>query len=101
MREILSGCKNITFIDTSLTVKSAVKKDQLAVIDQMVKEIVATMPFTTQVSHVAPGEVDKNAMFKLSYGLFVLTAKTGIRITAASSTPRPRSPRIPTGLPLR
>ena len=77
MREILSGCKNITFIDTSLTVKSAVKKDQLAVIDQMVKEIVATMPFTTQVSHVAPGEVDKNAMFKLSYGLFVLTAKDG------------------------
>ena len=26
---------------------------------------------------MAPGEVDKNAMFKLSYGLFVLTAKDG------------------------
>lgn len=77
MREILSGCKNITFIDTELSVKSSVKADQMAVIDQMVKEIAATMPKKTEVSQVPAGEVDANAMFKLSYGLFVLTAKEG------------------------
>lgn len=77
MREILSGCKNINFIDTELSVKSSVKADQIAVIDQMVKEIAATMPKKTEVSQVPAGEVDANAMFKLSYGLFVLTAREG------------------------
>lgn len=77
MREILSQCKNITFIDSMLSVRSSVKPDQMAVIDQMVKEIAATIPQTSEVSEIAKGEVDTNTMFKLSYGLFVLTAKEG------------------------
>lgn len=32
--------------------------------------------------------MNKEAMYKLSYGLFVLTAKEGKRITAASSIRR-------------
>lgn len=77
MREILSKCKNMTFIDTTLSVRSSVKPDQMAVIDAMVEEIAATIPKTSQVSEVPQGEVDANTLFKLSYGLFVLTAKEG------------------------
>lgn len=77
MREILSGCKNMTFIDTQLTVKSALKPDQSAVIDAMVDAIADTLPKKSEVSSIPAGEVDASAMFKLSYGLFVLTAREG------------------------
>lgn len=77
MREILSKCKKMTFIDTTLSVRSSIKPDQEAVVDEMVKEIAATIPKTSQVSEVPQGEVDANTLFKLSYGLFVLTAKEG------------------------
>ena len=77
MKALLSKCKNINFIETQLSVKSSVKKDQLTVIDQMVKDIVATIPKKTEVTEDTSVCVDANAMFKLSYGLFVLTAKDG------------------------
>ena len=77
MKALLSKCKNINFIETQLSVKSSVKKDQLMVIDQMVKDIVATIPKKTEVTEDTSVCVDANAMFKLSYGLFVLTAKDG------------------------
>ena len=77
MKELLSGCKNMTFIENSLSVKSALKADQLAVIDAMAEELASTLPKKTEVSEAAAGEVDDRAMFKLSYGLYVLTAKEG------------------------
>lgn len=77
MKGLLSKCKNITFIEPMLTVKSALKEDQLAVIDQMVEAIDATIPKKSEVSVVSSGDIDSNTMFKLSYGLFVLTAREG------------------------
>ena len=46
-------------------------------------------------------KVDQNAMFKLSYGLFLLTARRIRRTTAASSIPSPRSPIPPSASPSR
>ncbi|MDD2957489.1 MAG: flavin reductase [Lachnospiraceae bacterium] len=78
MREILEKCKGITFVDPVLSVKSSVRPDQLAVIDEMVKAIADTMPKAKEAA-AAENKVDANTMFKLSYGLFVLTAKEGSR----------------------
>ncbi len=94
MRKMLSGCKNITILDQTLTIKSSVKEDQLASIDAIADAIAATMPkVETEVACTAC--VDNNAMFKLSYGLFVLSAQDNGRdngciintVTQVTNTP--------------
>ena len=89
MREMLEKCKNLTVLNESLTIKSALKEDQLADIDVIADALDATIPKKTEVTPVAPAPkadtaaetaapvMDTKAMFKLSYGLFVLTAKDG------------------------
>jgi flavin reductase (DIM6/NTAB) family NADH-FMN oxidoreductase RutF/flavodoxin/rubredoxin len=98
MRELLSRLPGTKFIDQTITVRSSVKKNQLEQIDALVDAIVATMPgrapalpkkpdlrdvLRTSPAEmcasgvVAPGSVDANALFKLSYGLFVLSARDG------------------------
>ncbi|MCL2052938.1 MAG: flavin reductase [Oscillospiraceae bacterium] len=84
MREKLEKCKNITFIEDKLSLKSALKSSQLSEIDNMAEAIASTLPASAvkakpakAESSAAPAELDPSAMFKLSYGLFVLTAKDG------------------------
>ncbi|MGN0801116.1 MAG: flavin reductase [Candidatus Faecivicinus sp.] len=76
MRELLSKLKNNTILNDSLTLKSSLKEDQLAQVDQLVAAIVGSMKKDTAIVHDEK-KIEQNAMFKLSYGLFVLTAKDG------------------------
>jgi len=75
MRKMLERCKNMNILDTSLTIRSALKQDQLAQLDAMADAIRATMP--VQPAQETPKNVDNAALHKLSYGLFVLTAREG------------------------
>lgn len=86
MRGLLSKCKNMTILDDTLTVKSSLKKEQLSDVDALADALASSIPDSAkpqaataekkeEISTVA--EVDPTAMFKLSYGLFVLTAKDG------------------------
>lgn len=86
MRGLLSKCKNMTILDETLTVKSSLKKEQLSDVDALADALASSIPDSAkpqaataekkeEISTVA--EVDPTAMFKLSYGLFVLTAKDG------------------------
>jgi flavorubredoxin/flavin reductase (DIM6/NTAB) family NADH-FMN oxidoreductase RutF len=108
IREKLGMCKNINIIDQTLSIKSSLKKEQLPEIDLMAETIISqfsrsTAPAKTAEAKPAAGErpvasIDPAAMFKLSYGLFVLCAKDGqknngcIINTAAQITASP--PRI-------
>lgn len=83
MKEILSKCKDMNFIDNSITIKSSLTGSQLAEVDNLVDAIIDTIPdykkpepfgVTKPVVLGEPG-IDSNAMFKFSYGLFVLTAQ--------------------------
>lgn len=84
MRAEFEKCKNMTILDQQITIKSALKKDQLAQIDALADQLAETLPPSAKKQE-APAEVkleteaviDPAAMFKLSYGLFVLTAKDG------------------------
>ena len=73
MRNMLSKCKNMNILDTSLTIHSALKENQLpqleAVADALAAEILPAP------SDAPAPKVDNSAVFKLSYGLYVLTAK--------------------------
>ena len=101
MRGILSGCQNMTILDKTITLKSSLREDQLAEIDALVDAIAATVPKFERPAkaetgvEVTAGTIDNDAMFKFSYGLFVLTAKDGdkdngcIINTAAQLTSKP------------
>jgi flavin reductase (DIM6/NTAB) family NADH-FMN oxidoreductase RutF len=73
MRNMLSKCKNMNILDTGLTIRSALKENQLpqleAVADALAAEILPAP------SDAPAPKVDNSAVFKLSYGLYVLTAK--------------------------
>lgn len=73
MKEILSTCKNMTFIGNTLSLKSSLKASQLDELEALANAIAESFP-KAEVSEVEP-TLSPEAFFKLSYGLFVLTAK--------------------------
>lgn len=79
MREILEGCQDMTILDNTITLKSSLKKEQMAQIDQLVEAVSATIPrFEKPVINeaaMAAAEIDPKTVQKFSYGLFVLTAQ--------------------------
>ena len=84
IRESFAKCKNINFIDDILTINSTVKENQLSEIDAMADALASTLGLGTsaETSQTAGGSdkkgtIDNSTMFKLSYGLFVLSAKSG------------------------
>ena len=76
IREKLQKCTNLTFLDTTVSVKSAVKAEQVSQIAAMADAITATFPKSVFASSSpAAASTHQPVMHKLSYGLFVLTAK--------------------------
>ena len=94
MRDLVSACKKMTILNETLTIKSALKEDQLAQLDAIADAIDATIEKKSEVTPIEPAPksenadaaagsyapvLDATAMFKLSYGLFVLTARDGAK----------------------
>jgi len=90
IRDKLSACKNMNILPDTVSIKSSLKLSQLAEIGAMAAAIVDTFPESAKqmtehggTETAALNKIDKTdkidtaAMFKLSYGLFVLTAKDG------------------------
>lgn len=73
MRKLLSGCKNMTILDQTLTLRSSLKDAQLAEVTSLAEALAAT--FAQPAAAAEPGAVDSRAMFRLSYGLYVLSAR--------------------------
>lgn len=81
MRKIMSGCKDMTILEETLTLKSSLKPQQEEQLDALINAISATIPrFEKPVideTAIAEATVDPIAIQKFSYGLFVLTARSG------------------------
>ena len=71
MRGVLAGCRNITFLDETVNIKSSLKAEQLEDIDNLVRALAASMP--------ASGKAEEKAGSDglSSYGLSVLTSRDG------------------------
>ena len=78
MAELLGKLKNITVLDNKLTIKSSLKEGQLAALDGLADAIAASLKKEAEPAPT-PAQVESSAMFKLSYGLFVLTARDGAK----------------------
>ncbi len=76
MKKELEKLKGTEFIGEKLTIRSALKENQLSQIDALANAIAASMPENSETA-AEPETVDANALFKLSYGLFLLTAADG------------------------
>jgi len=66
IKELFSSMKNIKIIQSSLTIKSALKENQMNDLKGIIKEIAKDFPKTI---------LDANPLFKINYGLFVLMTK--------------------------
>lgn len=81
MRKIMSGCKDMTILEETLTLKSSLKPQQEEQLDALINAISATIPrFEKPVmdeAAMAEATVDPIAIQKFSYGLFVLIARSG------------------------
>ncbi len=74
-KEILGGLKDIRFLDGTVSIKSSVKEQQNEQLSALAAAIADSMPKPAPADHSA--KVENNAMFSLSYGLFILTAREG------------------------
>ena len=96
MRAEFSKLKNCTILDETVTIKSSLKEAQLESMDALAEAIVDSMPKREAPVHTADAPVEQNAMFSLSYGLFVLTARDGAKdngciintVTQLTDTPK-------------
>ena len=77
MKAILETLPGTEFIEAPVSIKSSVKKETREALRALAGAIAASMPQPEQVEHKAETKVEQNAMFSLSYGLFVLSAREG------------------------
>lgn len=73
MKEKLSKCKNIEFLGDKITIQSSVKQNTLDQIYALGDVIINSMKKELNLENVIEKEIDNNAIFKISYGLYVLT----------------------------
>lgn len=76
MKDMLQGSKNLTYANTEVTIKSAMKADA--------KEAITSLAAELCKDYIAQSEelADKNdltALFKIGYGLYVVTCNDGKR----------------------
>ena len=74
MHKMLEGCKNLTFLDKTITIKSALTEENKKQIEEMAAEL--CKEYVAQDSSKA-NKKDLNALFKIGYGLFVVTSNDG------------------------
>ena len=92
MKGMLEKSKNLTFVDTTVRIKSAIKKANLdeieAMADELCREYIA-------LSSEKADKNDMTALFKIGYGLYVVTSHDGKRdnglivntVTQVTNTP--------------
>jgi flavin reductase (DIM6/NTAB) family NADH-FMN oxidoreductase RutF len=96
MRGLLGGLKNMTLLDETVKIRSAMQPGQEAELDALAEAIAQSMPVSAPAPADDAAALDPSAFFKLSYGLFVLSSGDGgkdggcIINTAAQLTDTPK-----------
>ncbi len=77
MRKLFESCKDMTILNTSLTIKSSLKPEQLEILSAMADEIAETLSSEAEEAVNTDSSIEPSAMFKLTYGLYLLSTKSG------------------------
>ena len=78
MMKKLEGCKKLNFLENSVTITSALNNETLEDLEAMAQEL-AQLYKTPEIPGEADKKVDTSALFKIGYGLYVVTANDGIK----------------------
>lgn len=76
MHELFAKSKNITFTETTVTIRSALNETSMAQLDALAGEL--CREYIAQSSETA-NKNDLSALFKIGYGLYVVTSNDGKR----------------------
>ena len=74
MKNLFANSKNITFTDTTVTIRSALNEASTAQLDELANEL--CRDYIAQSSETA-NKNDLSALFKIGYGLYVVTSNDG------------------------
>ena len=74
MKNMLEGCKNLSYANTTVTIKSAVKSENIEQLEQLANELCSE--YLARDTETA-NKNDMNALFKIGYGLYVITSNDG------------------------
>lgn len=74
MKKMLSGCKNLTFAENVVHIKSALNEESTAQLEALADEL--CHDYLEQQSETA-NKNDLTALFKIGYGLYVVTCNDG------------------------
>jgi flavorubredoxin/flavin reductase (DIM6/NTAB) family NADH-FMN oxidoreductase RutF len=79
MAELFSSMENMTLLGKPVSLRSSVKQEQLEGLKALARAIFESMPRPADLANLEHVElkIEPAAMFKLSYGLFVLSARDG------------------------
>lgn len=79
MHKLLSECSDVTILEPTVTLKSSLNDSGSAQIDELVNALNDSVKALEKSLTTPTYEVDEKTLFKLSYGLFVITARDGDR----------------------
>ncbi|WP_418752322.1 flavin reductase [Frisingicoccus sp.] len=74
IKKMLEGCKNTTFANTTVSIKSALNEDSSAQLEALAEEF--CKDYLAQKDETA-NKNDMTALFKIGYGLYVVTSNDG------------------------
>ena len=76
MKELLSGCKNLTFTENNVKIKSALNDDNKNELEALASELCHDYE---QANSETANRNDLTALFKIGYGLYVVTSNDGTK----------------------
>lgn len=76
MKKMLEPCKNITYAENNITIKSAMKSENKEQLESLANEL--CMDYIAKSDEMA-NKKDLSALFKIGYGLYVVTSNDGKR----------------------
>lgn len=76
IKKMLEGCKNTTFANTTVSIKSALNEDSNAQLEALAEEF--CKDYLAQKDETA-NKNDMTALFKIGYGLYVVTSNDGTK----------------------
>ena len=76
MKGMFEKCKDITFTNNSVTIRSALSKENEKQLDDLATEL--CVDYTAMSSELA-NKNDLTALFKIGYGLYVVTSNDGVK----------------------
>ena len=77
MKDKLAGLKNLTILEPTVRLFSSLDETSKKQLDELVEALSADYRAMRELAQEKEGEIDVNALYKIGYGLYVVTSNDG------------------------